>query len=178
MPYAQLHSQQSTDHKAVHLAKVDGHPPFYLYLPQCRRVLSSECSCTIIQIHLYNTFAACISYFSFTVSRHILGGVIQPHDAHICPKAHSLLYTHIQHEDVSCTPRLGMCIFHRFFCTCTCTFNVQNENINRPCTSKRKVHDLRRPDRRTAMKVLVEKSFNFVDTLWASYMARNQVDLQ
>ena len=57
-------------------------------------------------------------------------------------------------------------------------FTFQNENVNRLCTSQRKVTDIRRPSRRTAMKVLVEKSFHFVDVLWASYIAQNRVDLQ
>ena len=55
---------------------------------------------------------------------------------------------------------------------------LYNENVNRTHTSARKVHDLRRPDRRTAMKVLVEKSFNFVDVLWAEYVQCNTTDLQ
>ena len=45
-------------------------------------------------------------------------------------------------------------------------------------TSLSKVRDLRRPDRRTAMKVLVKKSYTFVDMLWAMYIARNKVDLR
>ena len=45
-------------------------------------------------------------------------------------------------------------------------------------TSQQKVNDLRRPERPTEMKVFVEKSCGFVDTLWASYVARNSTDLQ
>ena len=54
---------------------------------------------------------------------------------------------------------------------------LQNENVNRPFTSQHRVADLRRPDRRTAMKVRVEKTYNFVDILCASYIASNRVDL-
>ena len=55
---------------------------------------------------------------------------------------------------------------------------LQNEIVNRPFTSQRKVADLRRPDQRTAMKVRVEKTYNFVGMLWASYVASNRVDLR
>ena len=41
-----------------------------------------------------------------------------------------------------------------------------------------KVQDLRRPDCRTAMKVLVKKTFKFVDLLWAMYVSQNKVDLR
>ena len=41
-----------------------------------------------------------------------------------------------------------------------------------------KVRDLRRPDRCTAMKVLVKNSYTFIDILWAMYIARNKVDLR
>ena len=43
---------------------------------------------------------------------------------------------------------------------------MQNENVDRPYTSTKKVKDLRRPDRRTPMKALVAKSFRFVASLW------------
>ncbi|XP_064383612.1 uncharacterized protein LOC135332186 isoform X1 [Halichondria panicea] len=52
-----------------------------------------------------------------------------------------------------------------------------NENVNRAHTSKRKVKDLRRPDRRTDMKALVSKSYHFAGMLWTEYVARNGVDL-
>jgi hypothetical protein len=52
------------------------------------------------------------------------------------------------------------------------------ENVNRAHTSQRRVADLRRPDRRTHMKVLVEKTFKFVDMLWASYICNNRTDLR
>ena len=51
---------------------------------------------------------------------------------------------------------------------------MQNENVGRGYTSQRKVHDLRRPDRWTEMKVLVEETYDFVDKLWASYVAKNR----
>ncbi|XP_064383804.1 uncharacterized protein LOC135332660 [Halichondria panicea] len=49
------------------------------------------------------------------------------------------------------------------------TFNMRmnlaimdwNENVRRGCTSERLVQDMRRPDRRTPIRVLKEKSFNF-----------------
>ena len=68
-------------------------------------------------------------------------------------------------------------IFH-FTCCYFFKFFFQNENVNRPYTSERKVLDLRRPDRRTMMKVLVNKTYNFVDVIWKSYMSHNTVTLQ
>ena len=38
--------------------------------------------------------------------------------------------------------------------------------------------DLRRPDRRTAMKVLVSKTFDFVEALWIAYVDHNKADLR
>ena len=38
--------------------------------------------------------------------------------------------------------------------------------------------DLRRPDRRTAMKVRVKKTFMFVDHIWAVYVNTNKADLR
>ena len=38
--------------------------------------------------------------------------------------------------------------------------------------------DLRRPDRRTAMKVLVKKSYHFVEEIWMEYFMRNKNDLR
>ena len=38
--------------------------------------------------------------------------------------------------------------------------------------------DLRRPDRRTAMKVLVDKSFGFVDNLWETFVSQNKSNLK
>ena len=55
---------------------------------------------------------------------------------------------------------------------------VQNENVNRPYTSESKVADLRRPDRRTAMKVLVKKTYKFVDLLWHRYVETNRTDVR
>lgn len=37
--------------------------------------------------------------------------------------------------------------------------------------------DLRRPDRRTQMKVLVKKKFKFVTSLWDAYVDKNRVNL-
>lgn len=54
---------------------------------------------------------------------------------------------------------------------------MQNENVGRGYTSQRKVH-AQRPDRRTEMKVLVEKKYDFVEKLWASYVAKNRTQLQ
>ena len=51
-----------------------------------------------------------------------------------------------------------------------CIYPLQNENVNRPYTSERHVMDLRRSDRRTAMKVLVSKNFKFVDLIWSQYI--------
>ena len=41
-----------------------------------------------------------------------------------------------------------------------------NENVLIERTSERLVVDLRRPDQRTHMKVLVKKTLNFVDKIW------------
>ena len=54
----------------------------------------------------------------------------------------------------------------------------QNENVNRAYTSTHRVADLRRPDWRTAMKVLVDKTYNFVDALWEAYMENNKNELR
>ena len=52
---------------------------------------------------------------------------------------------------------------------CTCMFALlQNENVNRPHTSVRRVKDLRRPDRQIPMKVLVEKGYKFVEHIMDS----------
>ena len=55
---------------------------------------------------------------------------------------------------------------------------LQNKNVNRPCTSQRKVKDLRRPDRRTGMKVLVKKSYKFAVDVWDNYFKRNLANLE
>lgn len=46
----------------------------------------------------------------------------------------------------------------------------QNENVGRMATSTREVVDLRRPDRRTPMRVLVAKTFHFADKVWMTYL--------
>ena len=38
------------------------------------------------------------------------------------------------------------------------------------------VFDMRRPDRRTPMKVLVQKSFRFVDKIWEMFVLHNSED--
>lgn len=53
-----------------------------------------------------------------------------------------------------------------------------NENVNRDFTSKHVVADLRRPDRRTPMKVLVKKTYKFVDRIWTTYVSRNKTDIR
>ena len=50
--------------------------------------------------------------------------------------------------------------------------------MNRPYTSTSRVKDLWRPDRRTAMKVLVKKTYMFVDKLWTEYVEHNRADLR
>ena len=37
--------------------------------------------------------------------------------------------------------------------------------------------DLSRPDWRTAMKVLVDRSFSFINLVWTTYVAENKVDI-
>ena len=51
---------------------------------------------------------------------------------------------------------------------------VQNENVNHAHTSEHRAQNLCRPDRRTAMKVLVEKTFVFVEHLWSVYVVDNK----
>lgn len=53
---------------------------------------------------------------------------------------------------------------------------LQNENVDRPTTSYHTVEDLRRPDRRTPMKVLKDKTFQFVDTVWQLYVEKNRTN--
>ena len=55
---------------------------------------------------------------------------------------------------------------------------LQNENVGRASTSERFVPDLRRPDRRTPMKVLVKKSFKFVEEIWEMYLQSRVTDLR
>ena len=52
--------------------------------------------------------------------------------------------------------------------------HFQNENVQRAATSERLYWDIRRPDRRTPMKVLVEKTYTFTESLWALYLHRNK----
>ena len=59
-----------------------------------------------------------------------------------------------------------------------CLYIIQNENVNRAHTSEHRVKDLRRPDRRTPMKVLVEKTFAFVELVWSSYVVDNKPDIR
>ena len=40
------------------------------------------------------------------------------------------------------------------------------------------IPDARRPDRRTAFKVLVKKTFSFVDGIWSSYTQKNTVAIR
>ena len=53
-------------------------------------------------------------------------------------------------------------------------FFFQNENVGRPSTSASETKDLRRPDRRMGIRVLVKKTFLFVDELWQSYVSQNR----
>ena len=41
-------------------------------------------------------------------------------------------------------------------------------------TSAHDVQDLRRPDRRTPVKVLRHKTFNFVDKIWMAYICETK----
>ena len=50
--------------------------------------------------------------------------------------------------------------------------------MNRAHTSEYHGKDLRRPDRRTVMKVLVDKTFSFVDLVWTTCIAENKVDVR
>ena len=55
---------------------------------------------------------------------------------------------------------------------------MQNENVNRAHTSEHRGQDLRRPDRRTPTKVLVKKTFTFVELLWSAYVDDNKPDVR
>ena len=55
-------------------------------------------------------------------------------------------------------------------------FFFQNENCQRASTSERFVQDMRRPDRRTPRRVLVDKTFGFVETIWSKYQSINEKD--
>ena len=48
----------------------------------------------------------------------------------------------------------------------------------RASTSEHLVLDQRRPDQRTAMKVLVKKTFNFVDDIWKACVQQKINDLK
>ena len=50
--------------------------------------------------------------------------------------------------------------------------------MNRAHTSEHRVQDLRRPDRRTPMKVLVGKTFMYVDLVWSMYIEHNKPDIR
>ncbi|XP_064402234.1 uncharacterized protein LOC135347987 [Halichondria panicea] len=52
-----------------------------------------------------------------------------------------------------------------------------NENVGREHTSERKLKDLWRPDRRTAMKALVKKTYQFAYVLWTTYVTKNMTSL-
>ena len=54
----------------------------------------------------------------------------------------------------------------------------QNENVHRDSTCERLVVDLRRSDRRTSMKVLVKRTFKFVDEIWRPYVQTRINDLR
>ena len=55
---------------------------------------------------------------------------------------------------------------------------MQNENSQRASTSERYYLDVRRPDRRTPMKVLTGKTFDFVNHVWETYMEQNMEDVR
>ena len=110
------------------------------------------------------------------MSRHILCGILQPHDANIRLEANPLLYSNLQDEDELGSFGLGERVV--VYMLHSLIIFPQNENVNHAHTSQRRVADLRRPDRRTHMKVLVEKTFNFVNTLWRSYIRQNSTDLR
>ena len=44
--------------------------------------------------------------------------------------------------------------------------------------SARQIRDLRRPDRRTPVRVLVAKTYHFVERVWVAYLARNVAILE
>jgi hypothetical protein len=48
----------------------------------------------------------------------------------------------------------------------TATFEMRNENVNCPSTSERQVRNLCRPDRHSPIKVLVKKSYRFMEKVW------------
>ena len=76
---------------------------------------------------------------------------------------------------------LAVCDWVSVACIHICLIYIlvlQNENSRREATSSRMVLDMRRPDRRTPMKVLVRKSFKFVDAIWQHYTRKNVGDIR
>ena len=57
-------------------------------------------------------------------------------------------------------------------------FTFVNENVDRPASSTHVIDDLRRPDRRTPMKVLKPKTFQFVENIWTAYVDKNRINLE
>ncbi len=54
----------------------------------------------------------------------------------------------------------------------------KNENVGRRATSEVYMQDLKRPNRRTPFRVLVCKSFKFVDEVWKLYVSLNCQDIR
>ena len=69
---------------------------------------------------------------------------------------------------------IDVCVFMYVYIHINIYIYIQNENVQRAATSERLYWDIRRPDRRTPMKVLVEKTFHFTQYLWATYLQRNK----
>ena len=89
----------------------------------------------------------------------------------------------LPNQDIYDENELGTLRLGKYFlCVLCCDLNVtvifQNENVNRAYTNLSKVKDLRCPDCFTDMKVLVKKTFKFVDLLWEMYVTQNKVDLR
>ena len=118
----------------------------------------------------------CILYY--LVPRYILGRVLQSSITVVSSQKSAFFYESIHNENEFGSNGLGELTFYSSIMDCVTCFIQQNENVNRPYTSQHLVKDLRRPDRRTAMKVLVKKSFDFVDLLWIEYTLCNKTDLR
>ena len=91
MPHVSVLTQQSWVDKPASSPAPDKDSARHLHLPQCRRVLPSK---------ITGVYKDCDQLKSLPpVSGHLLGWVLQPHDADICPQTHPLLHPHLQDED-------------------------------------------------------------------------------
>ena len=108
------------------------------------------------------------------VSRYFLDRDLQPSVAHLPSQMYSLWLHNLQDENEPCLYGLGMLLIqlrsHSSTPISTPCYHQNDENVQRASTSERFIPDLKRPDRRTSMKVPVKKTFHFVDDIWRAYI--------